>query len=169
MIVAASRNLVIGKNNALPWNLPKESAYFKDMVRGHICVYGRKTYAGSSHKDERVNVVVTRETIPQIWDELARLQQMHPFKKIFILGGERVYAYFMPFCTRLYFSLIDLVLDGDTYFPPFTGALVHQCDVQVDKGVNYQCRIYENVNSAPFNELLSFDGTTLSNTHGSIV
>lgn len=163
MIVAASRNLVIGKNNSLPWKLPNESKYYKDMVRGHICVYGRKTYEGSRHKDERVNLVVTSESIPQIWDDLARLQKLHPLKKIFILGGERVYAYFMPFCTRLYFSLIDIVVEGDTHFPPFTGTLVEQGEVQVDNGVNYQCRVYENVKPA-----ICFDGLTLSKIENSI-
>lgn len=145
LIVAAAKNLVIGKEGRLPWKLEKESQYFKSMVRGHICVYGRKTYESSSDKEERINYVVTKSNQDFVWEHLEELAILHPDKKIFILGGEKIYEYFLPYCHRIYFTLIDLEVEGDTRFPPFKGELVHASEIVEDGGVKFQCQIYENV------------------------
>ena len=60
-IVAASLNNVIGKNNALPWHMPTDMAYFKDKTWGHHIVMGRRNYeAEGKALPERTNILLTR-------------------------------------------------------------------------------------------------------------
>ena len=47
LIWAMDKNRLIGKDNKLPWRLPKDLAYFKKITTGHIVVMGRKTFESS--------------------------------------------------------------------------------------------------------------------------
>ena len=44
LVVAMARNRVIGRDNRLPWRLPADLAYFKQVTTGHPVVMGRRTY-----------------------------------------------------------------------------------------------------------------------------
>jgi len=44
LIVAVSRNGVIGQNNQLPWHLPEDLKYFKSVTMGKPLIMGRKTF-----------------------------------------------------------------------------------------------------------------------------
>ena len=44
LIVAASANNVIGKNNQLPWYLPGDLKYFKTITMAKPVIMGRKTF-----------------------------------------------------------------------------------------------------------------------------
>ena len=44
MVVAASENNVIGKDNRLLWNLPNDIAFFKNITWGMPVIMGRKTF-----------------------------------------------------------------------------------------------------------------------------
>ena len=44
LLVAASQNDVIGKNNQLPWHLPNDLKYFKNLTWGMPILMGRKTF-----------------------------------------------------------------------------------------------------------------------------
>ena len=44
IIVAISKNRVIGKNNKLAWNLPDDMLYFSRMTKGHSIIMGRKNW-----------------------------------------------------------------------------------------------------------------------------
>src|SRR3989344_1686959 len=44
IIVAHSRNMVIGKANALLWRLPEDLKRFKKLTTSHPIIMGRKTY-----------------------------------------------------------------------------------------------------------------------------
>ena len=50
IIVAASTNLVIGKDNDLPWHLPTDMKFFKDTTNGHTVVMGRKCWESIPEK-----------------------------------------------------------------------------------------------------------------------
>jgi len=43
-IAAMSLNRVIGSGNKIPWHLPEDFKWFKQMTTGHIIVMGRKTF-----------------------------------------------------------------------------------------------------------------------------
>src|SRR5829696_10227166 len=44
LLVATSENNVIGKANQLPWHLPNDLKYFKNLTWGMPILMGRKTF-----------------------------------------------------------------------------------------------------------------------------
>lgn len=44
LIVAATRNQVIGLENQMPWHLPADLRYFKQCTLGKPIIMGRKTW-----------------------------------------------------------------------------------------------------------------------------
>ena len=44
LISAMTRDRVIGKDRALPWNIPEEYAHFLAQVRGNTVLMGRTSY-----------------------------------------------------------------------------------------------------------------------------
>ena len=62
LVVAMSRNRVIGRDNALPWHAPEDLRHFKQLTTGKAVVMGRKTYASIGKPlPNRLNIVVTRD------------------------------------------------------------------------------------------------------------
>ena len=61
LIVARARNGVIGKDNAMPWRIPGEQAYFKRVTMGHPIIMGRRTWESIGRPlPGRRSIVVTR-------------------------------------------------------------------------------------------------------------
>lgn len=44
LVLAAAENGVIGRGNALPWELPDDLMHFKRTTMGHPIIMGRKTF-----------------------------------------------------------------------------------------------------------------------------
>lgn len=44
LIVATSKNGVIGRDSTMPWHLPDDLKYFKEKTNGSIIIMGRKTF-----------------------------------------------------------------------------------------------------------------------------
>ena len=44
LIAAASANGVIGSDGKIPWYIPEDLAYFKQLTAGHTVIMGRKTF-----------------------------------------------------------------------------------------------------------------------------
>ena len=61
IIVAAAENGVIGRNNGLPWHLPQDLRYFKQVTMGKPIVMGRKTFESIGRPlPGRSNIVISR-------------------------------------------------------------------------------------------------------------
>ena len=64
MIAAVAKNRVIGKNNQLIWNLPKDMKFFMDSTMGKYIITGRKNYESIPEKyrplKNRTNIIITR-------------------------------------------------------------------------------------------------------------
>ena len=124
MIAAMAKGRVIGKNNAMPWHLPADFAWFKQNTLNKPIIMGRKTYDSIGRAlPGRRNIVLTRnadwsalgvETVKSI-DEALRL--LEGVQEVVIIGGGSIYQECLPRATRLYLTHIDLDVDGDTYFP----------------------------------------------------
>jgi dihydrofolate reductase len=64
-VVAASDNDVIGRDNALPWHLPADLAYFKRVTMGKPMLMGRKTFESIGRPlPGRRNLVLSRRGWP---------------------------------------------------------------------------------------------------------
>jgi dihydrofolate reductase len=126
-IAAMSLNRVIGAGNRIPWHLPQDFKWFKQMTSGHVIVMGRKTFESIGRPlPNRETIVLTRSSTPiagvQIVSGLDLINAAKPpfaGKEIFICGGAQIYAQALPLCSNLYLSLVKREVEGDTYFPPF--------------------------------------------------
>ena len=62
IIVAVSENYVIGIDNQLPWHLPADLKYFKNLTSVHPILMGRKSFESIGRAlPNRENIVITRE------------------------------------------------------------------------------------------------------------
>lgn len=126
-IVAVSENNVIGKDNALPWHMPDDSAYFREKTWGHHIVTGRRNYeAEGKALPGRTNIVLTRNKEYEIpdgkvvhtLDKAIRIARDAGENELFIVGGEEIYRMAMDTTDRIYLTRIHAVVEGDTYYPP---------------------------------------------------
>ena len=131
LIAALTQNLVIGKNNDLPWHLPDDMKYFMQTTKQHHVVMGRKNYESIPEKfkplPNRSNIVVSRQTdfnapnciVVDSLEKAIAIARENNEQELFIIGGAEVYKLAMPLADRLYLTEIQTILQGDTYFPVF--------------------------------------------------
>lgn len=123
-IAAMSLNRVIGCGNRIPWHLPDDFKWFKQITTGQVLVMGRKTFESIGRPlPHRTTIVLTRGAFrhPGV-QTIARLEQLdlaHERREVFICGGAQVYAHALPHCADLYLTLVKREVEGDTFFPPF--------------------------------------------------
>lgn len=137
LIVAASENNVIGKDNKLPWNLPNDLKHFRDLTKGHVVIMGRKTFESIGKPlPNRRNVIVSRnlkeapvgaEVTDNLGEFLMKLSMFDfkdkPSEEIFIIGGGDIFNKFllegfMKFTAdRIYLTRVHANVEGDVFFP----------------------------------------------------
>ncbi len=122
-----SLNRVIGAGNRIPWHLPDDFKWFKQMTTGHVIVMGRRTFESIGKPlPNRLTIVLTRSAgeIPGA-RTVSALSQIDPAdpalagREIFICGGAQLYQQALPLCSDLFLTLVERVVEGDTLFPPF--------------------------------------------------
>lgn len=124
-IVAMSENRVIGINNDLPWHLPQELKYFKQITTGHTIIMGRKTYESIGRPlPNRKNVVVTRQSNYEVEgvtviNNLEEYLNEHKEEDLFVIGGAELFNLSFPYFDTLYITEIHHKFEGDTFFPVF--------------------------------------------------
>jgi dihydrofolate reductase len=131
MIAALARNLVIGKNNDLPWKLPDDMKFFMETTKGHHTIMGRKNYDSIPHKfkplPNRTNIVVTRQKsfdapgciVVNSVEKGLEIAEENKEAEVFIIGGAEIYKLGLPYADRLYLTEINAEIEGDTHFPIF--------------------------------------------------
>ena len=130
MIVAMSANNVIGVANQLPWHLPEDLKHFKKHTINKPIIMGRNTFDSIGRAlPERDNIVLSRTqqlSHDQIFlanNKSDALRMAEDFAKsrgseeIMIVGGEQIYRMFFDDVSRIYVTLVDLIIDGDAFFP----------------------------------------------------
>ena len=131
IIVAMARNRVIGKNNALPWYLPGDLKYFKQVTMGKPVIMGRKTFESIGRPlPGRLNVVITRNpdwqapegvlVVTSLADALVKAEAQALIEggdEVMIIGGGQIYAEALPLTERLYLTQVHADVSGDAYFP----------------------------------------------------
>lgn len=148
LIVAASENNAIGKNNQLLWHLPNDLKFFKNTTWGMPVVMGRKTYESIAGDPlpGRFNIVVTRNTawnpgradvwvVPTIEEAIAKAKETD-CKEVFVIGGGEIYRQSLAMAHKVYLTRVHTRIDGDTFFPelpPAAWTLVNQVDFPADE------------------------------------
>jgi dihydrofolate reductase len=122
IIVAVSKNGVIGGNNSLIWSLPNDMKRFKKITTGGAVVMGRKTYESIGRSlPNRRNIIISRDNNLFI-DECEVVNSIEEALMLtnndcFIIGGGEIYKQALPITDVIYLTRIDEEFEGDTYFP----------------------------------------------------
>jgi dihydrofolate reductase len=125
VIVAKTKNNVIGLNNGLPWNLSDDLKSFKRITAGHPIIMGRKTFdsMGGKPLKNRPNIVVTRqkdfkaegiEVVHSLQDGIELAKTLDPVEG-FIIGGAELINQGISMVDKIYLTEIDAEVEGDTF------------------------------------------------------
>jgi dihydrofolate reductase len=131
IIVAAAENGVIGKDNDLIWNLPKDMRFFKETTLNHHVIMGRKNFESIPHKyrplPNRTNIVITRQdnykadrcVVANSVEAALDIAKENGDKEPFIIGGGQIYKLALEanLVDRIYLTKVHHTFDGDTFFP----------------------------------------------------
>lgn len=126
IIVAKSKNNVIGKNNKLIWHIPDDLKRFKTLTTGHTIIMGRKTFESIGRVlPNRIHIVLTSDKNYKINNEnvqvVTNISEIDKFindkNENFVIGGESIYKALIDKCQKLYITQINQDFDGDAYFP----------------------------------------------------
>ncbi|MDQ3278031.1 MAG: dihydrofolate reductase [Bacteroidota bacterium] len=126
LLLAASKNNVIGKNNQLPWHLPNDLKYFKNLTWGLPILMGRKTFDSIGKPlPGRKSIVITRnsdwqhdgvEVVHSIAEAVRKAETLGA-KEIFVIGGAEIFNAALPDAGRIYLTRIHQDFEGDVFFP----------------------------------------------------
>ncbi len=126
LIVAASTNNAIGKNNQLLWHLPNDLKFFKNTTWGMPVIMGRKTFESVNKPlPGRFNIVITRQAgwtaagvivACDVNDAIKKAAETN-CKEAFIIGGGEIFNETIGLANKVYLTRVHAVLDGDTFFP----------------------------------------------------
>lgn len=127
LVVAMAENRVIGKDGTLPWRIPEDMKWFREITMGKPCIMGRKTWESLPKKPlpGRINIVVTRDpdykadgaTVATSFDEAVAVAMRQEPEEIAVLGGAQIYVEAMKRAGRIYLTRVHKAFDGDAFFP----------------------------------------------------
>lgn len=126
LLVAAAENNVIGKDNALPWHLPNDLKYFKNLTWAMPVLMGRKTFESIGKAlPGRMNIVITNNrdwtasgvTVVHSLPDAVQAGKAAAAKELFVIGGATIFNSALPQADRIYLTRIHSSFQGDTYFP----------------------------------------------------
>ena len=124
MIAAMAHDRVIGKDNAMPWHLPADFAWFKQSTMGKPVIMGRKTYDSIGRLlPGRSNIIISRNVNMKVDGAIVvasideALIAAASAEEVMVIGGGSIYQNLLARSNKLYLTYIDAVLDGDTQFP----------------------------------------------------
>ena len=126
LVVAASANNVIGKDNKLLWSLPNDMRHFKNVTWGMPIVMGRKTFESFKKPlPGRKNIVLSNQKDLKIdgaivvsgTRDVELLVKEMDVKEMMVIGGGEIYKIYFPKADKIYLTRVDTVIEGDTSFP----------------------------------------------------
>ncbi|MDE5599244.1 MAG: dihydrofolate reductase [Lachnospiraceae bacterium] len=126
LIVARSKNNVIGKNGQIPWKIKGEQKQFRELTTGNAVIMGRKSYEEIGHPlPNRMNIVVSRST-NYTGENLVTVKSFQEAIEaagdvdVYVAGGYGLFLEAISMVDKMYITEIDLEIeDGDVFFPEF--------------------------------------------------
>ena len=126
IIVARSKNGIIGNKGKIPWNIRTDTKNFAKLTTGSTVIVGRVTHEEILKKlghplKNRKTVVITRQRnykSPKCYivKSFERTLEMIFEENIFVIGGEQLYKQALPFADTIYLTEVDVECDGDASF-----------------------------------------------------
>ncbi|OZB61138.1 MAG: diacylglycerol kinase [Lysobacterales bacterium 14-68-21] len=124
LIAALDENFAIGRKGQLPWHLPDDLRWFKELTLGKYVLMGYNTaLAIGKALPGRTNLVLSRRheapfpgqiTVRSLDEARARADGTG----LMVIGGGQIYAEALPVAQRLYLTWVNAAVAGaDTFFP----------------------------------------------------
>lgn len=126
LIVARSKNNVIGRNGKIPWKIKGEQKQFRELTTGNVVIMGRKSYEEIGHPlPNRKNIIVSKSknftgenliTVGSLQEAIA----ISKGEDIYVSGGYRLFKEALPLVDKMYITEIDIIIEnGNVFFPEF--------------------------------------------------
>ena len=129
IVVAVADNGVIGRGNALPWDLPDDLHHFKQTTMGRPIIMGRKTFESIGRPlPGRLNIILTRDGAWQasgvsVATSIARAIEiamgqalLDGADSVMVIGGAEVYRQALPYTSRVFLTRVHGNVQGDAFF-----------------------------------------------------
>ncbi|KAF7840982.1 bifunctional dihydrofolate reductase-thymidylate synthase [Senna tora] len=151
VVVAATRDMGIGKDGKLPWKLPSDLKFFREITmatsdpgKKNAVLMGRKTWESIPLKNRplpgRLNVVLTRSgsfdiataenvlicgSLSSALELLAASPYCLSTEKVFVIGGGQIFreAVNAPRCEAIHITEIETSIECDTFMPPIDSSV----------------------------------------------
>ena len=132
LVVAMTKNRVIGRNNEIPWRLTDDLKFFKRITMGKPILMGRNTYESIGKPlPGRPNIIITRNpdyevegahvvnTVEEAFALATQLTSPDEDAEIAVIGGAQIFQKVLPVADRIYLTLLNTEMEGDVFFPEF--------------------------------------------------
>ena len=155
LVAAVAANGVIGSHGRLPWHLPEDLKFFKQLTLGHPVIMGRKTWESIGRPlPQRDSIVVTRQPgfhapgarVAASFDEALALSCGD--KAAFVIGGSELYRAALPHAAGLVMTEIHRNYEGDARFPEFDRGMWKETQREprtAEDGTRFDFVLYERV------------------------
>ncbi len=134
VILAASENGVIGREQKLPWHLSRDLQRFKRLTMGAPLLMGRLTFQSLGRfLPGRQHLVISRQPDVRGWwptdvspeqglvfrsfDEAWDYGRQTEHRFVFAIGGHSVFASALPLAEMLYLTRVMAQVEGDVWMP----------------------------------------------------
>lgn len=169
IIVAVDEKLGIGKNNALPWRLPADLKFFKQITmkaesgKRNAVIMGRKTWDSLPAKAKplpgRLNIIVSRQEALDLpegcllagsLDAALSFCNQDQLSEVFLIGGAQLFETGLthPELKTVYLTEIYKDYQCDCFFPDYKDKLVllPGAKREKDNELEYAFKVLEPVN-----------------------
>lgn len=151
IIVARTLNHVIGKDNAMPWHLPVDLAWFRGNTVGKPVIMGRKTYESIGRLlPKRPNIILSRSgfavdgaySAESLEQGVKLAKDFANTDEIMVIGGGELFKQALPLADKLYLTEIQAEIAGDTVFEfdEQNWRIVQDHFSEIDEQNAYRCR-----------------------------
>lgn len=118
IVAAINSKGTLGLDGVMPWHCPEDLKFFKRLTMGSTLLMGRKTFDGLPKVLKGRNILKVSRHEGDVNDLQSFLvEHKDSVETIFVAGGGQIYAESMPFVTKIYLSIINDNVVGDTFFP----------------------------------------------------
>ncbi len=161
LIVAVDKNFGIGYKGGLLFSIPEDMKYFRETTLNKVVVMGRATYESLPFKPlkNRVNIVLSADmsyspagaTVCRSAADVFKEIKKYPPGDVYIIGGERVYREFLPYCDTALITKVRSAREADSFFPDIDKLdcweKVKESEVKSFEGLEFTFTEYGNNNT----------------------
>lgn len=126
LIVAMSLNNVIGNKGQIPWRIKGEQRRFKELTTGKTVIMGKRSFEEIGKPLPNRKTILISSTMKYEDDNCITagslseaLEIAGDSSEVYIAGGEMLYKEALPLVDKMYITLVERIVEGDTFFPSF--------------------------------------------------